>query len=103
MCTCDPRFPSYAERVRGEPRVRLTLPDAFGVVLLQSEAEDQDLPGHAAEAFPAKFGWDPRAAGLLSVCARGVKECARLARRTGTTRQSDHARLGLVGMVAVLG
>ncbi|MFD0420176.1 pyridoxamine 5'-phosphate oxidase family protein [Streptomyces sp. NPDC127108] len=53
-----------ARNVREEPRVRLALPDTFDVVLLQGEAEcfpDDEVPGEAAEAFTAKFGWDPRA------------------------------------------
>ncbi|MGW2787625.1 pyridoxamine 5'-phosphate oxidase family protein [Streptomyces populi] len=53
-----------ARNVREEPRVRLSLPDTFDVVLLQGEAEcfpDQEVPEGAAEAFTAKFGWDPRA------------------------------------------
>ncbi len=44
--------------------MRLALPDTLDVVLLQGEAEcflDQDVPADAAEAFAAKFGWDPRA------------------------------------------
>ncbi|WP_406411661.1 pyridoxamine 5'-phosphate oxidase family protein [Streptomyces halstedii] len=52
-----------ARNVRAEPRVRLSLPDTFDVVLLQGEAEwfpDQEVPRGAAEAFAAKFGWDPR-------------------------------------------
>lgn len=52
-----------ARNVRAEPRVRLSLPDTFDVVLLQGEAEwfpDQEVPRDAAEAFAAKFGWDPR-------------------------------------------
>ncbi|MGW1656803.1 pyridoxamine 5'-phosphate oxidase family protein [Streptomyces atratus] len=52
-----------ARNVRKEPRVRLSLPDTFDVVLLQGEAEcftDQDVPGDAADAFTGKFGWDPR-------------------------------------------
>ncbi|MFE7072484.1 pyridoxamine 5'-phosphate oxidase family protein [Streptomyces sp. NPDC057620] len=50
--------------IRAEPRVRLALPDAFDVVLLQGEAEcfpDDRVPPDAAEAFAGKFGWDPRA------------------------------------------
>ncbi|GGQ53742.1 pyridoxamine 5'-phosphate oxidase family protein [Streptomyces asoensis] len=49
--------------VRAEPRVRLALPDTFDVVLLQGEAEcstETEVPAPAAEAFAAKFGWDPR-------------------------------------------
>ena len=52
-----------ARNVREEPRVRLSLPDTFDVVLLQGEAEcfaDQEVPRDAAEAFAGKFGWDPR-------------------------------------------
>ncbi|TDC45504.1 pyridoxamine 5'-phosphate oxidase [Actinomadura sp. KC345] len=62
MCTGDTS--ATARNVREDPRVRLALPDTFDVVLLQGEAEcfpDQDVPGEAAEAFAAKFGWDPRA------------------------------------------
>ncbi|MFJ4785679.1 pyridoxamine 5'-phosphate oxidase family protein [Streptomyces sp. NPDC088794] len=53
-----------ARNVHEEPRVRLALPDTSDVVLLQGEAEcfpDQEVPADAAEAFAAKFGWDPRA------------------------------------------
>lgn len=53
-----------ARNVREEPRVRLSLPDTFDVVLLQGDAEcflDHEVPGSAAEAFTGKFGWDPRA------------------------------------------
>ncbi|MFF9035619.1 pyridoxamine 5'-phosphate oxidase family protein [Streptomyces sp. NPDC014892] len=49
--------------VREEPRVRLSLPDTFDVVLLQGEEEcfaDQEVPRDAAKAFAGKFGWDPR-------------------------------------------
>ncbi|GHH93549.1 pyridoxamine 5'-phosphate oxidase family protein [Streptomyces capillispiralis] len=52
-----------ARNVRAEPRVRLSLPDTFDVVLLQGEAEcfpDQEVPDGAARAFADKFGWDPR-------------------------------------------
>ncbi|KOV61041.1 pyridoxamine 5'-phosphate oxidase family protein [Streptomyces sp. MMG1121] len=61
MCTSATSV--TARNVREEPRVRLALPDTFDVVLLQGEAEcfrDLDVPGDAAEAFAAKFGWDPR-------------------------------------------
>ncbi|MFY4722904.1 pyridoxamine 5'-phosphate oxidase family protein [Streptomyces sp. LaBMicrA B280] len=52
-----------ARNVRDEPRVRLSLPDTFDVVLLQGEAEcfpDQEVAESAARAFADKFGWDPR-------------------------------------------
>ncbi|MHB6905459.1 pyridoxamine 5'-phosphate oxidase family protein [Streptomyces sp. DB-54] len=61
MCTSAASV--TARNVRKEPRVRLALPDTFDVVLLQGEVEcfpDQEVPGDAAEAFAAKFGWDPR-------------------------------------------
>ncbi|MDX3640590.1 pyridoxamine 5'-phosphate oxidase family protein [Streptomyces sp. MB09-02B] len=61
--------------VREEPRVRLSLPDTFDVVLLQGEAEcfpDQEVPGAAARAFADKFGWDPRAEETSFVYVRVV-------------------------------
>ncbi|MFB7715708.1 pyridoxamine 5'-phosphate oxidase family protein [Streptomyces sp. NPDC056105] len=61
MCTSASSV--TARNVRKEPRVRLSLPDTFDVVLIQGEAErfaDQEVPGGAAEAFTDKFGWDPR-------------------------------------------
>lgn len=61
---CTGATSATARNVREEPRVRLALPDTSDVVLLQGEAEcfpDQEVPGAAAAAFAAKFGWDPRA------------------------------------------
>ncbi|MCY0922367.1 MULTISPECIES: pyridoxamine 5'-phosphate oxidase family protein [unclassified Streptomyces] len=61
MCTAETS--ATARNVRKEPRVRLSLPDTFDVLLLQGEAEwftDQDVPADAADAFTGKFGWDPR-------------------------------------------
>ncbi|MFF4382618.1 pyridoxamine 5'-phosphate oxidase family protein [Kitasatospora sp. NPDC001547] len=61
---CTSAASPTARNLRVEPRVRLALPDTFDVVLLQGEAEcfpDQDVPEDAAEAFAARFGWDPRA------------------------------------------
>ncbi|MGV9235661.1 pyridoxamine 5'-phosphate oxidase family protein [Streptomyces nigra] len=60
---CTDATSATARNVRAEPRIRLALPDTFDVVLLQGEAEcflDQEVPADAAEAFTAKFGWDPR-------------------------------------------
>lgn len=60
---CTDATSATARNVREEPRVRLGLPDTADVVLLQGEAEsfpDQDVPADAAEAYTAKFGWDPR-------------------------------------------
>ncbi|MDN3270468.1 pyridoxamine 5'-phosphate oxidase family protein [Streptomyces sp. MA15] len=61
---CTGAASATVRNVRTEPRVRLALPDTFDVVLLQGEAEcfpDREVPDDAAEAFAAKFGWDPRA------------------------------------------
>ena len=61
---CTSATSATARNVREEPRVRLALPDTFDVVLLQGEAEwflDEDVAADAAEAFAAKFEWDPRA------------------------------------------
>ncbi|MFF5858931.1 pyridoxamine 5'-phosphate oxidase family protein [Streptomyces sp. NPDC012751] len=60
---CTGAASATARNVRADPRVRLALPDTCDVVLLQGEAErfpDQEVPGDAADAFTAKFGWDPR-------------------------------------------
>ncbi|GGT55596.1 hypothetical protein GCM10010207_64490 [Streptomyces atratus] len=56
MCTSATSV--TARNVRKEPRVRLSLPDTFDVVLLQGEAEcftDQNVPGDAADAFSASL------------------------------------------------
>ncbi|QES44408.1 pyridoxamine 5'-phosphate oxidase [Streptomyces venezuelae] len=60
---CTGATSATARNVRAEPRVRLSLPDTFDVVLLQGQAEcfpDQEVPEAAARAFAHKFGWDPR-------------------------------------------
>ncbi|MEU5896981.1 MULTISPECIES: pyridoxamine 5'-phosphate oxidase family protein [Streptomyces] len=60
---CTGATSATARNVRAEPRVRLSLPDTFDVVLLQGEAEcfpDREVPDAAAQAFADKFGWDPR-------------------------------------------
>ncbi|MFB7475089.1 pyridoxamine 5'-phosphate oxidase family protein [Kitasatospora sp. NPDC056184] len=60
---CTSAGSATARNVRAEPRVRLALPHTLDVVLIQGEAEgfaEQDVPAEAAEAFTAKFGWDPR-------------------------------------------
>lgn len=62
MCTGETS--ATARNARAEPRVRLALPDTFDVVQLRGDAEcfsAQDVPTQAADAFAAKFGWDPRA------------------------------------------
>ncbi|NBE55970.1 pyridoxamine 5'-phosphate oxidase family protein [Streptomyces boluensis] len=61
---CTGARSATVRNIRAEPRVRLALPDSFDVVLVQGEAEcfpDREVPAGAAEAFAAKFGWDPRA------------------------------------------
>ncbi|MEV0323183.1 pyridoxamine 5'-phosphate oxidase family protein [Streptomyces sp. NPDC050658] len=60
---CTGAKSATARNAREDPRVRLALPDTFDVVLLQGEVEchpARDVPGDAADAFAAKFGWDPR-------------------------------------------
>ncbi|MFC8713031.1 pyridoxamine 5'-phosphate oxidase family protein [Streptomyces sp. NPDC057197] len=61
---CTGAASATVRNLRAEPRVRLSLPDAFDVVLLQGEAEcfpDREAPAEAAQAYAGKFGWDPRA------------------------------------------
>ena len=60
---CTSATSPTVRNVRKDPRVRLSLPDTFDVVLLQGAAQcftDQDVPTAAADAFAGKFGWDPR-------------------------------------------
>ncbi|MEW1994949.1 pyridoxamine 5'-phosphate oxidase family protein [Streptomyces coelicoflavus] len=60
---CTGASSATARNVREEPRVRLSLPDTFDVVLLQGEVEaypPSEVPDKAADAFAGKFGWDPR-------------------------------------------
>lgn len=84
---CTGADSATARNVQKEPRVRLALPDAFDVVLLQGEAKchpAREVPHDAAEGFAGKFGWDPRTeeAPFLYLCVapqtvrawRGVPE-----------------------------
>ncbi|MFJ2770882.1 pyridoxamine 5'-phosphate oxidase family protein [Streptomyces sp. NPDC087300] len=60
---CTSAASATVRNVRAEPRVRLALPDTADVVLLQGEARcfpADEVPAAAADAFAAKFGWDPR-------------------------------------------
>ncbi|MEB8340180.1 pyridoxamine 5'-phosphate oxidase family protein [Streptomyces endophyticus] len=60
---CTSAASATVRNVREEPRVHLSLPDTFDVLLVQGEAEcfpDQEVPEDAAAAFAEKFGWDPR-------------------------------------------
>jgi len=60
---CTSATSATVRNVRKDPRVRLSLPDTFDVVLLQGTAQcftDQNVPTDAADAFAGKFGWDPR-------------------------------------------
>ncbi|MGW3207254.1 pyridoxamine 5'-phosphate oxidase family protein [Streptomyces sp. NPDC001135] len=77
---CTGATSATVRNLRREPRVRLALPDTFDVVLVQGEAEcfpDQDVPEDAAEAFAAKFGWDPRAEEGSFVYVRVVPKTVR--------------------------
>ncbi|MFI6279776.1 pyridoxamine 5'-phosphate oxidase family protein [Streptomyces sp. NPDC050988] len=77
---CTSATSATARNVREEPRVRLALPDTFDVVLVQGEAEcfpDQEVPADAAEAFAAKFRWDPRAEEGSFVYVRVVPKSVR--------------------------
>ncbi|MER7761442.1 pyridoxamine 5'-phosphate oxidase family protein [Streptomyces sp. NPDC097619] len=53
---------------RAEPRVRLSLPHSYDVVLMEGEAacfgpeEAGAVPEEGADAYAALFGWDPRRA-----------------------------------------
>ncbi|MET9953312.1 pyridoxamine 5'-phosphate oxidase family protein [Streptomyces sp. NPDC006339] len=62
---CTSATSATVRNVREDPRVRLSLPDSFDVVLLQGTARwftDREVPADAADAFAGKFAWDPRAA-----------------------------------------
>lgn len=77
---CTGADSATVRNARDEPRVRLALPDTFDVVLLQGKAEcfpDQEVPDDAAEAFAAKFGWDPRTEDDPFVYVRVVPETVR--------------------------
>lgn len=77
---CTSATSATVRNLREEPRVRLALPDTFDVVLLQGEAEcfsGQDVPEDAADAFAAKFGWDPRAEEGSFVYVRVVPKTVR--------------------------
>lgn len=77
---CTGAASATARNIRKEPRVRLSLPDTFDVVLLHGEAEwftDQGVPGDAADAFTDKFGWDPRTEDGPFVYVRAVPKTVR--------------------------
>ncbi|MEV0096848.1 pyridoxamine 5'-phosphate oxidase family protein [Streptomyces sp. NPDC050738] len=60
---CTGAGSATVRNVRKDPRVRLSLPHTFDVVMLQGTAQcfaDQGVPTEAADAFAGKFGWDPR-------------------------------------------
>ncbi|MET9732010.1 pyridoxamine 5'-phosphate oxidase family protein [Streptomyces sp. NPDC006458] len=57
-----PRNPT-GRNLRAGGRTRLALGDTRDVVLIDGDVETfagPDAPGAAAEAFTAKYGWDPR-------------------------------------------
>ncbi|WP_327654137.1 pyridoxamine 5'-phosphate oxidase family protein [Streptomyces sp. NBC_00483] len=77
---CTGAASATARNVREEPRVHLSLPDTFDVLLLQGEAEcfpDQEVPEGAAAAFAEKFGWDPRSEDGSFVYVRVVPRTVR--------------------------
>lgn len=98
---CTGADSATARNAREEPRVRLALPDAFDVVLLEGTATchpAHEAPADAADAFAEKFGWDPRTEGTpyVYLCAvprtvrawRGVPELrARVVMREGEWRE----------------
>ncbi|MBV2358087.1 pyridoxamine 5'-phosphate oxidase family protein [Streptomyces sp. J2-1] len=60
---CTSATSPTVRNIRVEPRVHLSLPDTFDVVLIRGEAEcfpDHEVPGAAADAYVEKFGWDTR-------------------------------------------
>ncbi|MFI6943889.1 pyridoxamine 5'-phosphate oxidase family protein [Streptomyces sp. NPDC050418] len=60
---CTGAHSATVRNLRRDARVHLSLPDSLDVVLVQGEAEcftDSAVPAAAADAFGAKFGWDPR-------------------------------------------
>ncbi|MGX1120389.1 hypothetical protein RKD37_005752 [Streptomyces ambofaciens] len=98
---CTGASSASARNVRAQPRVRLSLPDTFDVVMLQGEAQAypaSEVPGDAADAFADKFGWDPPdGIGLVRLPARRADDGARLAWGTGASRPGHHARGGVAG------
>ncbi|WP_030678955.1 pyridoxamine 5'-phosphate oxidase family protein [Streptomyces rimosus] len=77
---CTSATSATVRNVRKDPRVRLSLPDTFDVVLLQGMAEcfpASDVPKEAADAFAGKFGWDPRAEDGSFVYVRVVPKAVR--------------------------
>ncbi|MEU8542767.1 pyridoxamine 5'-phosphate oxidase family protein [Streptomyces sp. NPDC048717] len=86
---CTGAASATVRNLRADPRVRLGLPDTLDVVLIQGEAEcfpGDEVPGEAADAFAAKFGWDPRTEEGSYVYARVVPETVRAWRGTSELR-----------------
>ncbi|BBA96298.1 hypothetical protein RVR_1533 [Actinacidiphila reveromycinica] len=77
---CTGAASATVRNLRADPRVRLALADTFDVVMLQGDAEchpDREVPDEAADAFAAKFGWDPRAEEGSFVYVRVLPETVR--------------------------
>ncbi|MFF3602803.1 pyridoxamine 5'-phosphate oxidase family protein [Streptomyces sp. NPDC002463] len=77
---CTGANSATVRNAREEPRVRLALPDADDVVLLQGEATcyaARDVPKDAAEAYAGKFGWDPGSEETPHVYVRVVPQTVR--------------------------
>ncbi|MFJ3903795.1 pyridoxamine 5'-phosphate oxidase family protein [Streptomyces sp. NPDC090025] len=98
---CTKANSATVRNARAEPRVRLALPDAYDVVLLQGEARCHpaaEVPTAPAEAFAARFGWDPRAETApyvyLSVTPRTVRAWHGTPELSGRVVMRDGAWLG---------
>ncbi|MGW4853776.1 pyridoxamine 5'-phosphate oxidase family protein [Streptomyces sp. NPDC004288] len=77
---CTGAGSATVRNARAEPRVRLALPDALDVVLLQGEATcfpAQEVPTESADAFATAFGWDPRLEETPQVYLRVVPRTVR--------------------------
>ncbi|MEU6164675.1 pyridoxamine 5'-phosphate oxidase family protein [Streptomyces tanashiensis] len=98
---CTGADSATARNARQEPRVRLALPDALDVVLLQGEATcypATEVPEDAADAFAGKFGWDPRTEEApylyVRVTPRTVRAWRGVAEQRGRVVMREGAWLG---------
>ncbi|MEV7569183.1 pyridoxamine 5'-phosphate oxidase family protein [Streptomyces tanashiensis] len=98
---CTGADSATARNARREPRVRLALPDALDVVLVQGEATcypATEVPEDAADAFAGKFGWDPRTEETpylyVRVAPRTVRAWRGVAEQRGRVVMREGAWLG---------
>lgn len=86
---------AMVRKVRIDPRVRLSLPDTFDVVLLQGAAQcftHRDVPVDAVDAFAGRFGWDPRVVdGPFAYLRIAPKVVGAWCGGAGVERQGHHA------------